>query len=328
MSHAPEENIKPLVSIIIVTWNCRDHVLQCLKTIYASRKARFEVIVRDNGSEDGTWQAIQEKYPMVKLIGDSRNIGFAAANNEAIAQAGGSYLLLLNPDTEISSTTISELVASAKMNNHRAMLVPTLLNGDGTIQPSWHSFPTLSGIVRKSVEEAKKILRKPVKGEARSVDWAIGACWFIPAAVYQKVGGLDANLFMYGEDLDYCWRMHRAGADVIWAPAIQVIHHGNVSGAQKWGERRLIKTHQVVIYFWMKHFGPHYVFIMAPIRMMYYLLQAARDFAKSIFKAADSQGPSYQNHCLHAIALVQACFDRSAWPFYRAAWKRQARRSG
>ncbi len=324
MSHALEENDKPLVSIIIVTWNCRDHVLQCLKTIYASREARFEVIVRDNGSNDGTWQAIQEKYPMVKLIGDSRNIGFAAANNEAITQAGGSYLFLLNPDTEIPPTAISELVASAQMNNDRAMIVPTLFNGDGTIQLSWHSFPTLSGIVRKIVEEVGKILRKRVNGEARSVDWAIGACWFIPAAVHQKVGELDANLFMYGEDLDYCWRIHRAGADVVWVPAIQVIHHGNVSGAQKWGARRLIKTHQVVIYFWMKHFGPHYVFIMAPIRIMYYLLQAVSGFVKSLFNAAGSQGSSHQEQWLHAVALVQACFDRSVWPFYRAAWKRRA----
>jgi GT2 family glycosyltransferase len=167
-------------------------------------------------------------------------------------------------------------------------------------------------------------LEKRVQEEARRVDWAIGACWFIPAAVHQKVGELDANLFMYGEDLDYCWRIRRAGAGVVGMPKIKVIHHGNVSGAQKWGEQRLIKTHQVVIYFWMKHFGPYYIFIMAPIRILYYLLQAINGFVKSIFKTADSPGPDYQKQWLHAVALVQACFDRSAWPFYRAAWKRQA----
>lgn len=316
MSHAPEENGKPLVSIIIVTWNCRDYVLQCLKTIYASREARFEVIVRDNGSNDGTPQAIQGKYPMVKLIGDTRNIGFAAANNEAIAQAGGSYLLLLNPDTEISPTAISELVASAKMQNDRAMIVPTLLSGDGTIQPSWHSFPTLSGIMRKSVEEAGKLLRKRVKTEARRVDWAIGACWFIPAALHQKVGELDANFFMYGEDLDYCWRIHRAGADVVWTPAIQVIHHGNVSGAQKWADQRLVKTYQGLIYFWMKHFGWFYAWLMALIRMSYILLGAAGDFVKSLIGTRVAQPAGHRERLRQSAAFARAFLDRSSWRFH------------
>lgn len=324
MRHAPEENSKPLVSIIIVTWNCRDHVLQCLKKIYESREVRFEVIVRDNGSNDGTLQAIQEKYPMVKLIGDSRNIGFAAANNEAIMQAGGSYLLLLNPDTEISPTTISELVASAQTNNDRAMIVPTLLNGDATIQLSWHSFPTLSGIVRKSVEEAGKILRKRVQRKARRVDWAIGACWFIPAAVHQKVGELDANFFMYGEDLDYCWRINQAGDDVVWTPAIQVIHHGNVSGAQKWADERLFKTYQGLIYFWMKHFGLFYTWLMALIRMSYILLGAAGDFVKALFGTRVSQPAGYRERLRQSAAFARACLDRNSWRFHHSIRRHRA----
>jgi GT2 family glycosyltransferase len=323
MSHASEENGKPLVSIIIVTWNCRDHVLQCLKTIYASREALFEVIVRDNGSEDGTWQAIQEKYPMVKLIGDSRNIGFAAANNEAIAQASGNYLLLLNPDTEISPTAIPELVASAQMHNDHAMIVPTLLNGDGTIHPSRHS-PTLSGIMRKSVEEAGKLLRKRMKTEARRVDWAIGACWFIPAAVHQKVGELDANFFMYGEDLDYCWRIHRAGASVVWAPAIHVIHHGNVSGLQKWADDRLFKTYQGLIYFWMKHFGLLYAWLMALIRMSYILIGAADDFIKALIEARVSQPAGYREGLRQSAAFTRALFDRSSWRFHLSSRRHRA----
>lgn len=299
MSHLSDQQDQPVVSIIIVTWNCRDYVLRCLETIYANTDLCYEVIVRDNGSVDGTCQAIQGTYPLVKVIGDRQNVGFAAANNEAVKQATGEYLLLLNPDTEIFPTTIIEFVEAAKPYGNQAMLVPTLLNSDGTIQPSRHSFPTLEGIARKSFTVGKKLLQRPPVSSDLSVDWAIGACWFIPRNVFQVVGELDSNFFMYGEDLDYCWRLHQTDFRVVWIPGIRVIHYGNISGQQKWGNQRSVKGHQAVIHFWLKNFNLPYTVVMIAIVMSYILTKAIFTLNRELLS--------------QIIALAQACLDKSTW---------------
>ena len=319
---AVKANSRGLVSVIIVTWNCRDYALQCLRTIEQTVKIPLEVIVRDNGSEDGTVPAIQKNHPAVKLIGDGRNVGFAAANNEAIQHAVGRYLLLLNPDTEILPTTIAALVEIAQAYGDRALAVPMLLNSDGTIQPSWHSFPTVRGAVRKGLTLAKASFRKhPPHAHEREVDWAIGACWLLPRAVHEVIGKLDARLFMYGEDLDYCWRVRRAGFKIIGVPALQVVHHGNVSGTQKWGDQRLAKTNQGLIYFWMKHFGAYYLAIMVPIRLTYHLGQAMYEFLQSLLQPAGVSRARARQQLSQASALLRACLDRGAWGFYCSARK-------
>jgi GT2 family glycosyltransferase len=322
MSFASIHNDNPLISIIIVTWNCRDYVLCCLETIYKNRDVCVEVIVRDNGSVDGTQQAIQEKYPQVKLTGDSQNVGFAAANNEAIKQATGQYLLLLNPDTELFPTTLMQFIKVTEAYGDKTMIVPTLLNSDGTLQPSRHSFPTLSGLGRKSLAELKRILGRPTANQELRVDWAIGACWFMPTTVFQSIGELDTNYFMYGEDLDYCWQTHRAGFEIIWAPEIQVIHHGNVSGRQKWGDQRLLKTYQVTVYFWMKHLSLFHIIAMMLITMLHILIETMFAFIRAIISVFISQASrkrqpvSYRERLWRGVVFVQACLDRNAWHRY------------
>jgi GT2 family glycosyltransferase len=320
MSQVSDQERDPLISIIIVTWNCRDYALRCLETVFKSNQVSFEVIVRDNGSEDGTWQAVQEEYPQVKLLGDARNIGFAAANNEAIKGATGRYFLLLNPDTEIPPDALVRFVNIAKAHSERVIVVPTLLNSDGTIQRSLHSFPTLAGVARKSIAALKGLLRVRTDNRDLSIDWARGACLFVPVVVHQTVGELDGNLFMYGEDLDYCWRAHRAGFDIIWASQVQIIHYGNISGAQKWGDQRFIRTNQTLIYFWMKHFGLYCTVVLMLTRMVYLLVRIVGDLGQEVILwAKGSRSPKYPERLLSGVAFAQACFDRSAWPFYLSA---------
>jgi hypothetical protein len=312
---------KPLVSIIIVTWNCRDYVLRCLETVYKATVVPFEVIVRDNGSEDGTAQSIRELYPQVNVLGDSRNIGFAAANNEAIKCAAGEYLLLLNPDAEIPPHTFTEFVNVAKICPKQAVIVPTLLNTDGTVQRSLHSFPTAAGVLNKGIAALKRVLGLRVTQPG--IDWVKGACLFIPAQLYQMVGPLDENLFMYGEDLDYCWRVHQAGFDIILAPKIQITHHGNVSGAQKWGSRRLLQTNQTLIYFWVKHFGPFYAILLVLFRLTYLSLYGfAEGIARLLSAKGGVQAALKSERLLSTVALIQACFQFNSWRFYLSGWRR------
>jgi hypothetical protein len=300
----------PLISIIIVTWNCRDYVLRCLETIFSQQAVDFEVIVRDNGSTDGSGPAIAENFPQVKLLGDGRNIGFSAANNEAINQARGSYLLLLNPDTELSPTTLERFIRAAQQAADQAMLVPTLLNGDGTLQPSRHAFPTVGGWARRALSR----LGRGSTGAGGPVDWAIGACWFLPRSIFQQVGGLDANFFMYGEDLDYCWRVRQAGFQIVWTPQIEVTHFGNVSGQQQWGEQRLARTYRSLVQFWRKHFNPLYVVGLMLMWLAYLLAGGLGGLARQLRRG---DIPAAQREIARAgrqtVTFVRVCLDRTAW---------------
>jgi GT2 family glycosyltransferase len=307
---------KPLISIVIVTWNCRAHTSNCLKTIQTNENIRFEVIVRDNGSEDGTLQTIQKDYPWVKLVGDGQNVGFSAANNEAINQAEGEYLLLLNPDTELPPHALLEFVDIARRNHDQAMIVPTLLNSDGTLQPSRHSFLTIWGNIRGILKVIRRWLSLKERQQELTVGWAIGACWFLPEKVYRRVGPLDANIFMYGEDMDYCWRIHQAGFPIVWAPHIKVIHHGNVSGIQKWGTRQLARANQGLIYFWMKHFGLLYTLAIIPIQMLLLLGWDVGDSIKAI------RWRTAAHPLKRTLAFASACFDKGAWNFYLSSGRR------
>jgi len=306
-----DQPYNPLISIIIVTWNCRDYILKCLETIYHNTDVSFEVIVRDNGSSDGTIQAIQEKFPQVKLIGDGENVGFSVANNEAIKIATGQYLLLLNPDTELPPDALVEFVNAAQKYHDKALIVPTLLNDDGTVQRSIHSFPTIVGVAQKSVTGLKKLLG--IQHVSADIDWVKGACLFIPRTVYRAVGKLDENLFMYGEDLDYCWRVHQAGFEIVWLPQLKVIHYGNVSGVQKWGDQRLMRTNQTLIYFWIKHFGPYYTVILLITRLVYLIFLGLRDLVKEI---VGRHSPLKLERLLSSVALLHASLQVKNWPFY------------
>lgn len=306
----------PLISIIIVTWNCREYVLSCLETIFLNPAVSFEIIVRDNGSNDGTIQAIQENFPQVRLLGDGLNVGFAAANNEAIEQAMGRYLMLLNPDTKIAPTVLTGFLQKAQSYDQPVMLVPTLLNPDGTVQPSHYSFPTLAGLLKKVVKTVgKRMTFNPTGSPNLSVDWAIAACWFMPKPLYQAVQGLDENFFMYGEDLDFCWRVWQAGFQIVLVPDIEVTHFGNVSGQQKWGNQRLSRTYRSLVYFWMKHFAPLNIVIMMLVRLAYLLVGGLVDFVKRLFTTGSS--PARRRAWPEEIvAFSHACLDRAAWRAY------------
>jgi GT2 family glycosyltransferase len=200
------------------------------------------------------------------------------------------------------------------------MIVPTLLNSDGTLQPSRHSFPTINGITRKFLAKFKRFFSQPSTDIELHVDWATGACWFLPVSMFETIGGLDTNLFMYGEDLDYCWRVHQAGFEIVWAPQIQVIHHSNISGQQKWGDQRLLKTYQGLIYFWLKYFSLTYTIAMILIRVSYILVRALLDLATRITGLLLSRSSEECGGQLGQItALIRACFDRDAWPIYHSA---------
>lgn len=237
----------PCLSIIIVNWNTRDLLTQCLESIYQSQTSySIEIIVVDNGSTDKSPDLVRTRYRSVTLIENQSNIGFARANNQAISFSRAKYVLLLNSDTLVQAETLTSLVGFLDDYPDVALVGGQLLNRDGTFQASFGDFPTFLSEVAVAAGLSRIIYGKyypshsPAEStDARVVDWVGGACLAARKSAIESVGGLDENFFMYFEELDWCYRFHIAGWKVCYLPRAKVIHLGgqSTSGSE---EKKLI----------------------------------------------------------------------------------------
>ncbi len=225
------------ISIIIVNYNVREFLNNALGSLYkAVQKFQSEIFVVDNASDDGSVELIQKNFPLVKLIANSNNAGFAKANNQALKQSSGKYILLINPDTIIQEDSINKLISFLEKNTHVGMAGCKILNPDGSLQlPCRRSFPApwvaftktfgLSTLFPKSKLFARYNLTYLDENETYEVDAISGSFMMIRREVYEKIGGLDESFFMYGEDLDWCFRVSRAGWKVYYVPITSIIHY-------------------------------------------------------------------------------------------------------
>ena len=231
----------PDLSILIVNWNVRDLLRECLRSVAAGRgNLTLELIVVDSASADGSADMVATEFPWVTLIRCAENVGFPRGNNIALARARGRALLLLNPDTVIVGNALPTLLAYLDAHPDVGVVGPQLLNPDGSVQSSRRRFPTvLTGYFESTWLQglAPGLLRRyyaldlPDDASA-DVDWLMGACLLVPRAVYEQVGGLDEGYFMYSEELDWCRRIKATGRRVVYYPAAQVIHHAGQSSDQ------------------------------------------------------------------------------------------------
>ncbi len=233
--------MSPDLSIIIVNWNVRDLLRDCLRSIDAGRGAlSIEVIVVDSASTDDSVAMVRDEFPTVRLIPCDENVGFPRGNNIGLAEASGTHLLLLNPDTVILGDALPKMVAYLQAHPDVGALGPQLLNPDGSVQSSRRRFPTAAtGFLESTWLEglAPGVLRRyyalDLPDDATAdVDWLTGACLMVPRAVYEEIGGLDEGYFMYSEELDWCRRIKATGRRVVYYPAAQVTHHVGKSSEQ------------------------------------------------------------------------------------------------
>lgn len=231
----------PDLSIIIVNWNVRDLLRDCLRSIDAGRSSLdVEVIVVDANSADDSVGMVRTGFPWVRLIPCKENVGFPRGNNIGLNEARGEYLLLLNPDTVVLDDALEKMVNFLRTNPDAGAVGPQLLNPDGSVQSSRRRFPTVAtGFLESTWLEglAPGVLRRyyalDLPDDATAdVDWLTGACIMAPRVVYEKVGGLDEGYYMYSEELDWCRRIKQAGWRVVYYPAARVIHHVGKSSEQ------------------------------------------------------------------------------------------------
>lgn len=234
------------LSICIVNYKSRDELSSCLTSL-ANNAPNFayEIIVVDNASSDGSSEAVARDFPKVWLIQNQNNVGFGRACNQAIRQARGEFILLLNPDTVVTANALDRLVLVAQNTTKLGTLSAKLVYPDGTAQPSSYKyFPGIWSELRKFVG-LEKIDEAAARSQIRyRVASSWGACLLFRRRIAGRLTQLDPHIFMYSEDIDLCWRFARRGLGNYTTNAATIIHAHNKSGEKKFGEQASLKRLQ------------------------------------------------------------------------------------
>lgn len=251
------------VSIIIVNWNTKDLLRDCLKPVYEqTQDISFEVIVIDNASGDGSANLVKKEFHKVTLIENRQNEGYAAAANQGLALAKGRYVLLLNSDTILLGNVICRTVEFADAHPEAAVVGCRVLNLDSSLQPTCFMFPSVLNMMLSSTYLYKLFPKSKFFGRermtwwdrrtVREVDVVTGCFMLVRRKAIERVGMMDERFFMYGEETDWCYRFKLAGWKVVFAPVGEIIHLGGQSTHKLRGEM-LIQLRLSILKFISKH---------------------------------------------------------------------------
>jgi len=291
------------LSIVIVSYNVRDLLADCLRSIASSISVNpagmgapsgdglaIEVIVVDSASTDSTPSMIRKLFPWARLIALNENVGFSRGNNIGIEAAGGRRLLLINPDTIVEGNALANLCSCLDTHPEVGLVGPQLLNADGTVQSSRRRFPTLLTAFFESTWlqpfAPPSILRSYYGMDKRddeiaSVDWVTGAAMLVRKEVIEQVGGLDERFFMYSEELDWQRRIKRAGWDVVYYPEAKVTHFGGKSSEQAEAATHIAFQRSKFLYF-RKYHGVVPAFVLRMFLLASYTFQLVIEASKAV----------------------------------------------
>ena len=225
------------LSIITVNYNVKEFLQNLIHSIHkAAGSLSYEIIIVDNASSDGSVDFISDKFPEVKLISNNENLGFGKANNQGLKIAEGKFILLINPDAIVSEDTFTKMISFFETHPSVGLAGCKILNPDGTLQLAcrrsfpgpWTSFckvTGLSSLFPNSGLFARYNLTYKDENESYEVDAISGSFMMMRKEVYENTGGFDEDYFMYGEDLDLCYRIQQAGYQVYYVHETQIIHY-------------------------------------------------------------------------------------------------------
>lgn len=294
--------MNPDLSLVIVNWNVRELLGDCLEAVYASAGGTLdgdgrlrlgdytvEVWVVDNASADGSAEMVRARFSQVELIESGGNLGFTAGNNLALRRCKGRYVLLLNPDTRVAPDALAVLLHYMEAHPETGVVGPQLRYGDGTLQSSRRRFPTLAMALMESTlleqwfpgnrwARAYHLDDRSPEME-QEVDWLTGACLLVRAEVLRSVGLLDERFFMYSEELDWCRRIAAAGWRIVYLPQAVVMHYEGRSSSQVAARRQFHFDSSKVLYFRLHH-GRLPAELLRLFLLGTYMIQLVREAAK------------------------------------------------
>lgn len=251
------------LSIVVVNYNTRDKLYNCLGSMPTDPKLELEIIVVDNSSEDGSVEMVKAKFPHVLLLANDQNFGFAKANNQAILRSTGRCILLLNPDTVLGNNTLTELMDFMDTHSDAGATGCKLINGDGSLQFSIRNFPTVLNQLSEcfflhlafpginSLSEVVYDRRR--YDQAQLVDWVSGAAMIIRRKAVAQIGLFDEDVFLYSEEVDWCYRLKLAGWQTYYFPKARLTHYHGESNSNP---RLFGQMMRSKIWFVRKNYGP------------------------------------------------------------------------
>lgn len=266
-SEPPINTARRDISVIIVNYNVREFLRHCLLSLrQALEPLAAEIFVVDNASNDGSVEMVRQEFSDVQLIANRENAGFARANNQALQQAAGRVVVLLNPDTVVQADTFTAIQTFFEKHPETGMVGCKVLNPDGTLQLAcrrsfptpWVAFTRLSGLSQlfpKSRWFGRYNLTYLPEDETAEVEAISGSFMAVRREALAQVGWLDEDFFLYGEDLDWCFRLRQAGWKIHYFPGTQIIHFKGESAKQS-DLDNLRLFYQAMGQFVRKHFRP------------------------------------------------------------------------
>jgi len=292
------------LSVIIVNYNVKHFLEQCLHSLRkASTDLSMETFVVDNSSVDGSKKMVEEKFPDVNLIPNKENIGFSKANNQAISQAAGEYILLLNPDTIVEQNTLRDIVdfmdnhpeaggLGVKMVDGKGNFLPESKRGLPTPEVAFYKIFGLSRLFPHSKRFSRYHLGHLDENETHEVEVLAGACMLLRKSVLNEVGVLDETFFMYGEDIDLSYRILKAGYKNYYFPKARIIHYKGES-TKKGSLNYVFVFYQAMVIFARKHFSKKKAsvfsfFINMAVYFRAFLAILSRFWSKGLFPLLDA----------------------------------------
>jgi N-acetylglucosaminyl-diphospho-decaprenol L-rhamnosyltransferase len=240
-------------SAVVVNYNARDHLVECLRSLRAD--GVDDVIVVDNHSQDGSADAVASVDPQARFVSTGANLGFGTAANRGVTATSGDYVMIMNPDAIVEPGSTKMLVDALDREARLAVVGPRVENPDGTLYPSARRFPDLVtatghaflGFVHPNNRFTRvyKMLDHD-RSEPSEVDWVSGTCMLVRRSAFAEVKGFDEAYFMYVEDVDLCWRLHRAGWRVGYEPRARVVH--TIGASSELAPYRMIAAHHRSLY--------------------------------------------------------------------------------
>ena len=298
----------PDLSIVLVCWNNKKYLEPCLESLYKDDlKYTFDVIVVDNGSVDGSQEMLRDKFPQVKIIQNDHNVGLGRASNQGIEATLGKYILLLNNDTIVNGPSFDAMVKFLDDHSDAGAVGGKIFNPDGSIQSCYNNFSTLTEeflIATRLGELFWDGYPANVKdNRVRTVGWISSACLMLRREAINKIGLLDEEYFIYGDEADLQYRLNKAGWKVYYLPSSTIIHYGGRS-MDRWRRRKMVYRGKMMFY--RKHYGPFRTFVL---RLMLAGLSLAKFVPWGIAFLFPGSNERARKELQSNAEVIQLCFN-------------------